>query len=458
MAAADERQSRPAERALCAAFRRERSQNGKKLPELKSGLQKYIRRGEREKALWCAGELHSFRDAPERDQARRVGTNFRHRLMIIFLEDVGAIGLWERADALNARALDADAVYRWVAMMAGARKSRACSHARAVASIRVSLIGGANHPSVPRASAAACALYPTIAALHARHKLDPRAENELLWRPALVEALHERSPAACIWAWAIQTEGRPRTAPGGRKSVWQIFEALEVGCEPAIARLIPMARRWYKDLQNTREAFLCWMLPLLAQVGEHPLDGNVRVVGGPVPASAEEAFAAQPPMELDSYVYDMHVAGAGAPGRGRGGLVRFANEGSLVANESEIVDPVWKAFYNDRKRLDEWVAPVGPPAVEPPGAASAISGANQDPLPDDFIDDLIAEFHRRVEPTIDDVFRSPGVEGGIAGNKPICAPLLPDSDLPFDEDGVAPGIIASPHSLAGETPRRGRPE
>jgi hypothetical protein len=49
---------------LCAAFRRERGRDGKKLSELKSGLQKYIRRGEVDKALWCAGELFSFRDAP----------------------------------------------------------------------------------------------------------------------------------------------------------------------------------------------------------------------------------------------------------------------------------------------------------------------------------------------------------------------------------------------------------
>ena len=48
----------------CASFRRERSRNNMKLSELKSGLQKYVRRGEVEKALWCAGELFSFRDAP----------------------------------------------------------------------------------------------------------------------------------------------------------------------------------------------------------------------------------------------------------------------------------------------------------------------------------------------------------------------------------------------------------
>lgn len=95
---------------ICAGSRRERSRNGARLPELKSGLQKYIRRGEREGALWCAGELFSFRDAPAAEAPRRIATNFRHRLMIIFLEDVGAFGLWGRVDTLNTRWLRAAAV------------------------------------------------------------------------------------------------------------------------------------------------------------------------------------------------------------------------------------------------------------------------------------------------------------------------------------------------------------
>lgn len=66
---------------------------------MKSGLQKYIRRGVLDKALFCAGELDLFKHAPPRGEAVR--TNFIHRLMIMFVEDVGvgALGIWQEMDA-----------------------------------------------------------------------------------------------------------------------------------------------------------------------------------------------------------------------------------------------------------------------------------------------------------------------------------------------------------------------
>lgn len=389
-----------ANEVLCAAFRRERSQNGQKLSPLKSGLQKYIRRGETEKALWCAGELLSFRRAPEADRIAPILTNFRHRLMIIFLEDVGAAGLWARADGYNSRALAADsaddaAFASWVAMMAAAPKSRACSHARAVASLR--------RGEDLRVLAMACGNYPSIATLLTEHQRDPRFANEERWRGALVEALRERSPTAYLWAWAIATEGLPRAAPGGRKPVWQVFAALEAGCHPDLAALVPTARRWYKDLQNTQEAFLCWMVLVVAQVTDS--DGDDIIVNTTDDDIAVD-FANQGPRELDDYVYDIHVAPgqrAGGPGKGQGGLARFAEEGSLVVNESPRVNPVWKAFYNDRKRLDEWLEPLGPPAsadVPPVRGEDHVENHLvenhlvenhhvEDTLPDDFIDGLI---------------------------------------------------------------------
>jgi hypothetical protein len=372
---------------LCAAFRRERSRNGKKLSELKSGLQKYIRRGEVDKALWCAGELFSFRDAPPDELPQRIVTNFRHRLMIIFLEDVGAFALWPRVDALLARwtgAPDRDAealaVHEWTTVLCEAPKARVCSHARAVVSIR--------DAADPRAFSLACQMYPGIAALHAEFARDPRRPplHEAQWKAALVEALLARSRVAAIWAWVIQEDGSPRAAPGGRKSVWTVFAALEEGCDPAVARMIPMARRWYKDLQNTREAFLCWMLPLLAQVDGHPLappDIPYAPPGVPFEDTGDR--------ELDPYVYDIHVHGSGAAAKGNGGLVRFAEEGSLVENESHIVDPEWNAFYDDRKRLAEFVAPTGPPPPVAPGPVEAKAEPVAD-LPDDFIDGLLDDF------------------------------------------------------------------
>lgn len=330
----------------CAEYRRERSQNGKKLPELKSGLQKYIRRGQVDKALWCAGELLSFRQTPEGAGRQRIGTNFRHRLQIITLEDVGDVGLWTHADTLNTRFNEEEAVHEWVWLLASATKARICSHARAVATIR-----GAGDPVL----ALARSRYPSIAELYRSFSDDSRRQNEPEWRKALADALRVRSPLACFWAWLIQSEGAPRTINRNRKPVWQIFEALEAAASSELQQVLPIAKRWYKrDLQNLKEGFLCWMLPLLAHIGGHPFDQNDELRYVP-PAPDDYPFAAnRNDMEMDSFVYDIHTDGPK-----KGGLVTFALEGSFVENESMIVNVTWRHYYEDRKRVADGVAPVG---------------------------------------------------------------------------------------------------
>jgi hypothetical protein len=48
---------------LSTTYRQEVSWNGYRADVLKSGIQKYIRRGVTEKALYCAGELDLFKEA-----------------------------------------------------------------------------------------------------------------------------------------------------------------------------------------------------------------------------------------------------------------------------------------------------------------------------------------------------------------------------------------------------------
>ena len=73
----------------------ERSVNGFDLSALKSGLQKYIRRGNEEMALRCMEELDRFAEA---ENGEIIRTNMLHRLQVIFLEDIGLgnIDLWEK--------------------------------------------------------------------------------------------------------------------------------------------------------------------------------------------------------------------------------------------------------------------------------------------------------------------------------------------------------------------------
>jgi len=336
-----------------AAFRQERSLHGVGLSVLKSGLQKYIRRGEVDKALWCAGELLSFRDAPEETGRKRIETNFRHRLMIIFLEDVGDVGMWSWVDEMVFRhplfgsAEGARIVHELVTKLAKAPKARICSHANAVALMRVD----------DERRTLAYDLYPKIHALYAEYAKDKRSRKaqEAKWDDALLEALAAHSATAYFWASAIDNDGEISTKGRKKKPVWRVFCALEAF--ESVKDLVPVARRWYQDFKGLKESFMCWMLPLLAHIGRQT--ERLEMVGIPYKApKVPFPHLRDPkasPMKLDPYVYDMHVGRGGKEAR-----VRFALEGALVVNESAIVNTEWKRFYEDHKRVIDGVKPLGP--------------------------------------------------------------------------------------------------
>jgi len=72
---------------MISTFRNESTSHGWRLDEMKSGMQKYIRRGNQEKALYCVYQIDIFADLGK--VGERIRTNMIHRLMIIFIEDVG---------------------------------------------------------------------------------------------------------------------------------------------------------------------------------------------------------------------------------------------------------------------------------------------------------------------------------------------------------------------------------
>ena len=64
-----------------------RSQHGYKANALKSGICKYMRRGEAEKMKWCVMELAMFRDHPN-PKANGLITNLVNRLKILLMEEI----------------------------------------------------------------------------------------------------------------------------------------------------------------------------------------------------------------------------------------------------------------------------------------------------------------------------------------------------------------------------------
>ena len=69
---------------------------------LKSGMQKYIRRGILEKALYCTVELDMFKELKGDKQVKGLRSNMRNRLIVTLCEDIGISDwrIYEKIDSL----------------------------------------------------------------------------------------------------------------------------------------------------------------------------------------------------------------------------------------------------------------------------------------------------------------------------------------------------------------------
>ena len=117
---------------MITKYRSERSINGYKVNVLKSGLQKYIRRGNVVKALYCMKELNLFGSIKE---GKRIQTNMINRLMVILLEDICNISLIKEMKETIIKIIEnrqEKDMNKLVRKMCSSRKARICSHLSSV--------------------------------------------------------------------------------------------------------------------------------------------------------------------------------------------------------------------------------------------------------------------------------------------------------------------------------------
>lgn len=76
--------------------------NGLKTDVMKSGMQKYIRRGNLEKSLYCAVELDMFKELKGDKKVKGLRSNMRNRIIITLCEDIGISDwrIYEKIDSL----------------------------------------------------------------------------------------------------------------------------------------------------------------------------------------------------------------------------------------------------------------------------------------------------------------------------------------------------------------------
>ena len=327
-------------------YRRPITWNGFPNDKMKSGLQKYIRRGLVEKALFCAAELDLFKEALDRSKGEGIRTNFIHRLMVITLEDVGNIELItyiqekltilfdqrKKREAERSFPLEETAITEIVSALCNSPKSRICSHIRAVYN--------PNYTTVRE-------LYPQLSHLWVGLTIsEPEILSELCLQ--FKRELDNKSIKAVWYAFRISLSSEKLTEPVFRSKepvgfIWkQLMEKNSVF--PCVSILFS----WYKEhLKGLKEGFLCWLIPLLHVLDViHPLP--VVIPNSMYSWDAHRTMSVH--FKPDDYIVDIHTSSGKHT---KNGHVVFALEGAKVFPEADFTVVLWKQFYEDGKRLDD---------------------------------------------------------------------------------------------------------
>jgi DNA-directed RNA polymerase subunit H len=357
---------------LSTKYRQQVTWNGHKADIMKSGLQKYIRRGIVEKALFCAGELDLFKDAPDKDQGEGIRTNFLHRLIVIFMEDVENMSIFEdvhktmkvlfqertKADRNTAR--EEQLISEVVIQMGLSTKARVCSHIRAVFNPKYKPI----HTK-----------YPTIAAWWSeieKNEQENKGEKFEFLCSMFKKYLAAKSPLAVYYGFQIeQSENKLKEKLfRSYKPVWFLFQQLLSPLSPAKSERVNRFAEWYKEhIGDMNEGFMCWLLPLLCELGIVPEGEKPVFRKEDYPFNWDRNRKGED-FKPDEYVLDKHTS----KGRGKG-LIEFAMEGAKVENQAPFVQSLWKKFYEDGKFFEE----AGLAAVK--GESPSPSSANKPKKP-----------------------------------------------------------------------------
>jgi hypothetical protein len=328
---------------LSDKYRNEISWNGYPSDIMKSGLQKYIRRGQLEKALYCAGELDLFKEAPDRGETIR--TNFLHRLMITYMEDVENMAIFNKVDNLvnllfNERdksSRNKEKEEEWICdlvyLLTMSEKARVCSHIRAVFNPKYKNI---------------LDKYPTIKKLW--DEIDNNKDSKSLEKKCeLFKTYINQKNILCVY-YGFQIEMSEEKLKQkyfrSDKPVWFIFDQL-LKISKNKNRINKFVL-WYKNhLGKMKEGFLCWLFPLLNELGVIT-EGKDDKDDKDDKDKTWDRNRQDEKIDIDEYVCDRHTK----IGRSKS-LVEFALSGAHVENEASFVNKLWKSFYNDGKRFED---------------------------------------------------------------------------------------------------------
>lgn len=330
--------------------------SGYPLDVIKSAVQKYIRRGQVEKAVISAVEMYRLVEVG----GRAVQTNLFNRLAIIAGEDIGPANLPLVLAVLTTLDQDKRDIVEMIAMvhlLAGSEKTRIGSHLwRTYA--------------VPEGVALARTKGVTVDTALSESDLgylsditSGKRKSPVAWKPSdpleiqpyaeiFAKRLSEKDPNAVTWAaFFLEASKDKKVAPRGRRTkpiviLWEILEPLLGGPKEGHDLL----RKFSMDLTEYRPFLMTAIAYVLFEPSRERHSLAEEIARIQETAAIWRASPALPQIRsgdyeltIDDFVIDKHTAAGSRQGKSR---KEFVEEGALVVPNSSIYDlPVYAEIY-----------------------------------------------------------------------------------------------------------------
>jgi hypothetical protein len=292
---------------------------GLKLDVVKSALQKYIRRGNFQKAWFCAVQLDEFNDLPE---AKVVITNFTNRLKVILTEDcfdnfnLHALGYSLIESYIKEKSiLRISYLYNVIRLMCFMKKGRMASH------LRATYYSVLSHPQLLQKYHNTQGLPPYQQAQQFRDLLVAKDFNCFYY---LYQCYYNHKPDI--------------------KSLFRVLEELLKRKD-----VMDLYYHLFRTVGNSEEKPMFIVYPTLLLIHPELLSEikpfNTENLSGDQITSLLTSTK-NSPLTLDEFVIDKHTKQGKTEGKN---ALHFALEGSVVTNENSLINKEYQLIYNDVK-------------------------------------------------------------------------------------------------------------
>lgn len=338
------------------------SQSGLKLDVLKSAMQKYARRRELDKMLWCVSEIYLFkalsRSDKERAAAKGIITNLINRLIIILDEEL-VFADWGRF--LKCR--------EWLKSFEDGQRSdfallmKVCKAIisgrllRLASDVSAYWFRGVTRGRVP-VPRTVTEKVDIVSQITKKGDFDNGLESEICMHNFARTLLNEVSPECYYWVHRLFNCGET----GGRRykrrdSIYMLWELLFKIAEPNTRLTTCLELKLEEFFVKGRCERHMWLTNAVALVlnrdniswDDSQMDLGIEVST----AEIKQLFDNRQRLNIDSYAIDMHCSAGRKQGRSK---KDFVKEGAFVFDEDhEYLVTEWRELY-----MSEKVKPANP--------------------------------------------------------------------------------------------------